>query len=122
MLISATEQLGPGLLKLLTEGIREIGGLKVRSVHVLYTPAALINRLLTDDYARACEDGFLRGVRWLAAGATNPELTYRVARGALKEIGRGGLKALVIGLEHMAVVSSLARACCGLEHARLLLP
>ena len=31
LLISATEQLGPGLLKLLTEGIREIGGLNVRS-------------------------------------------------------------------------------------------
>ena len=122
LLISATEQLGPGLLKLLIEGIREVGGLEVRSVYVLYTPAALINRLLTDDYARTCGDELLRSVRWLAVGATNPELTYRVARGALKEIGRGGLKALVIGLGHMAVVASLVRACCGLKHVRLLLP
>jgi len=122
LLISATEQLGPGLLRLLIEGIREVGGLEVRSVCVLYTPATFINRLLTDEYAKTCEDELLRSVRWLPVGATNPELAYRVARGALKDIGKKGIKALVVGLGHMAVMASLVRACYGLEHVKLLLP
>jgi len=110
LLMTATEQLGPGLLNFIISFLRE-KGVEITEKRILYTPATLLNRLIIAEYLEVMSTEASRGISFLPVGATNPELTYRIADSALTALLDEGQRVLVIMMGHMSVVASLAKAC-----------
>lgn len=109
LLMLATEQFGPGLLNFVTAFLEEQKRLSIAERVVLYTPATLMNVLITREYLKAV--GREREVRFLPVGATNPELTYRIALSVINELLERCQELLVLVMGHMAPVLSVAKAC-----------
>ena len=109
LLVAATEQFGPGLLNFVASTLEDTG-LNVAEQLVFYTPATLMNVLITREYLETAGRETAK-VRFLPVGATNPEFTYRIALSVVNELLKRHQELMVLAMGHMSVVASLAKAC-----------
>jgi len=111
--LPATEQLGPGLLMFILDEVSR-QRITISNMTVFYTPATLINRLLF----WLCSDRRLYELpylHFLPIGATNPELSYRLVKFAVKKAVEAGHDALALAMGHMSVAMAIMKACAFIE-------